>query len=100
MTAGAALADGVMLENERAALRGVTLRAGLVRAEQEHSSAFHLLRQIRFRTFEGHPLVRVMAVDAAHLAFHHRVAMRQLEFGADFEVALKAGLRIPLRVYD
>ena len=83
MTRDATLAHGAVLKHERTALRSVALRAGLIFVEQSSPSTFDRNRQVRFATFEGHAPVRVVTIGAAHFAFEHRMAMRQLEFGAN-----------------
>ena len=79
----AAFTHRLMLENERPALRGMTLAAGLA------------LHRRRKRSAESRvPLVRVVAVAAGHFPFHHRMMVRQVELASFVEMALEASLRI------
>src|SRR5450432_3782794 len=81
MAGHAAFAQGLVLENERSTLRGMTLETGFVLTEQRDPAAL-----------EGAADVRVMAIRAANLPFEDRVMMRQLELRADLQVTLKTGL--------
>ena len=79
---GASLAHRFMLEHKRPALRrmapGARLRLG----------------QMRERTaVRGIPAMRIMAIAAAHLPFHDRMMMRQVELAALVEMALETSLR-------
>jgi hypothetical protein len=49
--------------------------------------------KISIAAFDRTTLVRIVAIDTAHLAFQHRVMMRQLELGPDFEMTLETGVR-------
>ena len=62
----AALTNCLVLENERAHLRCVALPTGIT-----------LRGQLGATARNGRPLVRVVAVAAAHLPLRHRVMMRQ-----------------------
>ena len=77
----AAFHHGVVLEEERALLRRMALRAGLVRGFQ-----------IRAAARDHMALVRVVAVVAAHASGQHGVGMRQVELAALVQVAGEAGL--------
>jgi len=90
MAGRAAFAQCLMLENKRSPLFRVALEAGFVAAHHVGGAA----------PLEYRSLVRVVAVRATHLAFHHRVMMRQVEFGPNFQVALKTGFRIFARIDD
>jgi hypothetical protein len=76
VTAGAALTDCFVFKNKWTALSRVALGARFVQIEKEHPAPFDLLRKIRFASLECHSPVRVMAIDAANLAFQDGVAMR------------------------
>jgi hypothetical protein len=54
----------------------------------------------RISSFERGTLVRIVAINAAHLVLKHRMMMRQLELGADFQMTLETGLRRFQRVND
>ena len=93
MTDDAALAQRFVFEHERPALRGVTLETGFVSAEKSEATAFERLLRIGSTAFDGLALVRVMTITAAHLAFEHRMVMRQLELRAHIQVTLKTSFR-------
>lgn len=93
MAADATFSNSFMFENERPALRRVTLQAGVVVTEEGSAATLHALRQIRPAAFDRIALVRVMAISAADLALEHRMMMRQHERRAHFGVALEAGRR-------
>lgn len=91
MTAQATFPHPFVLENERTALRGMTLQAGLVMAQETSATAFERLGKIRSTTLDRISLVRVMAIGTTDFALEHGMVMRQLECRADFSVALEAG---------
>ena len=93
VAADAAFAQGFVFENKRPLLLGVALETGLVHAEQSEAATLDRLRKIGAAAFDGAAFVRVMAISATDLAFEDRMMMRQLEFGAHFEVTLETGLR-------
>ena len=82
-----------MREDERTALRSVALKAGFVLTEQGGAAALELLGEIRPSAFDGVALMRVVAIGATHLAFEHRMVMRQIEFRVDLQMALETGRR-------
>jgi len=92
MAGHAAFAQGLVLENERSTLRGMTLETGFVLTEQRDPAALEGLRKTGASAFDGAADVRVMAIRAANLPFEDRVMMRQLELRADLQVTLKTGL--------
>jgi len=100
VTSDTTFAHGVMLKYEWASLRSVTLETGFVARQEGESAALHFLLKICIAPFDRITLVRVVAIGATHLAFQHRVMMRQLEAGSHFQVTLEAGLRIFQRVND
>ena len=63
--------------NPGTALLRVTLEAGFVSAQESKAASFELLLNIRRRAFDRDPFVQFMAIAAAHLAFEHRMVMRQ-----------------------
>ena len=72
----ATVAHRFVFVNERASLRGMALEAGLVFAKECHATADQLLLPAGAASFDGSAHVRVVTIDAAHLAFQHRVMMR------------------------
>lgn len=100
MATDATFADGFVFENKRAALRGVTLEARVILAEQSHASSFEALWKIRAASLDRVALVRVVAIGATHFPFQHRMVMRQLKRGAHFRVALEASGRRFSRIDD
>src|SRR5947207_15446872 len=89
-----------MLEDKRTALRGVTLEAGLVLAEQRDAAALERLRKIRPAAFDRVPFVRVMAIGAAYFPLEHRMMMRQIEFRLHLQMALETSRRRLARIND
>ncbi len=90
MTGQATLANGLMLEHEWSTLCGVALEARFVLAKERNAAAFERLLNVRPATFHRHPHMRIVAISTTHFAFQYRVAMRQLETCAHFEVTLEA----------
>lgn len=82
MAGVATLAQGLVLEDKRPALHGVALETGFVCARQFGAAALDC------GTF-----VRLVAIGTTHLAFQHRMVVRERELRTDIEVALEAGLR-------
>ncbi len=92
----ASLAYRFMLVHERTALLRVTLEARFISAEECKSAAFKPLLNVRRGALGGDPFVRFMAIAAAHLAFKHRMVMRQGERCANFQMTLETGVgRLP-----
>jgi hypothetical protein len=77
----AALAQGLVLEDERLGLFPMTLRAGFI--APRHGQAA--------RGFEDVRAVRVVALHAIHAPLDDGMMVGQGEFGVYFEVALKTG---------
>ena len=77
MTDGATLAYRLMLVHERTALLRVTFEARFVAAQERKSASFQPLLNVCRRSLGGDPLVRFMAIAAAHLAFEDGMMMRQ-----------------------
>ena len=100
MADGATLAQRLVLVDKRAALLRMTLEAGLVFAQERKPTGFEFLLDICRRTFNGDAFVYFMTIRAAHLAFEHRMMMRQCERGANFEVTLETGFRRLSWIYD
>jgi len=93
MTSEATLTHGLMLKNERSALRCVALEAGFVLAQERYAAALQRLLNIRPTAFHCHSHMRVMAISATHFAFQNWVAMWQLEACANVQVTLETGFR-------
>ena len=93
MADGATLAQRFMLVDKRAALLRVTLEAGLVFAQERKTAGFEFLLDICRRAFNRDAFVYFMTIRAAHLAFEHRMMMRQCERCANFQVTLEASFR-------
>ena len=93
MAADATLAHGFVLENKRPALRGMALQTGIVVGKELGAAALHALGNICAAALDGVALVRVMAIRATDFAFEHRVMVRHLKSGADFQVTLETGFR-------
>jgi hypothetical protein len=89
-----------MLVHKRAALLCVTLKAGLISAQEAKAGAIECLLNIRCCAFNCDPLVRVVTVAATHFPFGHRMMMRQLELCANIQMTLKARFRRLSRIYD
>ena len=86
--------------DERAALGGMTLEAGIVSAKERNTPAVDRLCHIGRGAFDGQADMRIMAISATDFAFKDRVMMWQLELCADFEVTLEARLWRPTRIDD
>ena len=82
MAGGATVAHGLVAEHIRALLHRVALVADVILAHQGGAAAFFRIS-----------LVRIMAVNAAYPPLKHRMGVRQVEFRAHLQVALKAGFR-------
>ena len=80
MTGRAALAHRFVLEDERAALGGVALGAGLVLRHQLCASSFYR------RAFVG-----IMTITATDFSFKNRMVIRQIKFAALIQMALETG---------
>jgi len=93
MTNSAPLPHRFVLINKWAALLCVTFEAGFVSAEKSKAAASELLLNICRGALRRDPLVRFMAIAATHLAFQHRMMMRQLKRCAHVQVTLETGVR-------
>ena len=93
MADGATLAQRFMLVDKRAALLRVTLETGFVFAQERKTAGFEFLLDICRRSFNGDAFVYLMTIGTAHLAFEHRMMMRQCERCANFEVTLETSFR-------
>lgn len=86
----AAFAHRFMLENKRARLGHVALRATLILPRHGQAA----LR------FEDVTAVRVVAIHAIHVAFDDRMMLRQVKFRLYVQMTLKTGLRFFTGVDD
>jgi len=84
MASGATFPQCLVLKNERARLRLVTLRAAFVLASHGQSA----------RALEHVAAMRIVAVHAIHVALDDRVMLRQRKLRVRVEMALKTGRRI------
>ena len=87
------LAHCLVLINKRPALLCVTLEAGFVSGHESKAASPELLLNVCLRALAGDSFVRLMAIAAAHLAFKHRMMMRQLKRCANVQVTLETGVR-------
>jgi hypothetical protein len=70
------LTECLVLVDKRSPLLGVTLEAGFVSAEESKTARFERLLNVCGRTLDGHPLVHLMTIGAAHFPFRHWMMMR------------------------
>ncbi len=96
----ASLTHRLVLIDKWAALLCVTLEAGFVSAQKSKAAGSELLLNICRGALVRDPFVRFMAIAAAHLAFKHRMMMRQLKRCANVQVTLETGVRRLSRVDD
>jgi hypothetical protein len=78
-----------MLVDKWAALRGVTLEAGFVSAQESKPACSERLLNIRAAALDRDSLMRIVTIGATHFAFQHRMVVRQLECRANFQVTLE-----------
>src|SRR6266568_1689514 len=90
MAHGAAFAQRLVVEDIGPGLLAMTLRAALVMPRHGQTTS----------RLENISPVRVVALDAIHAAFNHRMMLRQIEFGLGIQMTLKAGSRVFARVDD
>jgi hypothetical protein len=96
----ATLTHRLVFIHEWAALLRMTLEADLVSAHKSKAARFERLLNICRGALGRDPLVRLMAIAAAHLAFKHRMMMRQLKCCANLKVTLETSVRRFLRIND
>jgi hypothetical protein len=89
----APLTHRLVLVDKWAALLCVTLEAGFVSAQKSEAAGSELLLNICRSALGRDPFVRLMAIAAAHLAFKHRMMMRQLKRCANVQVTLETSVR-------
>ena len=95
-----ALTHRLVLIHKWAALLCVTLEAGFVSAQKSKAAGLERLLNICRSSLGRDPFVRFMAIAAAHLAFKHRMMMRQLKRCANVQVTLETGVRRLSRIDD
>ena len=100
MASGATLTHCFVLIDKWPALLRVTLEAGFVSAQESKATGSELLLNICRCAFGRDTFVWLMAIAAAHLAFKHRMMMRQLKRSANFQVTLETGVRRLSRIDD
>lgn len=90
MASGATFTQCLVFEDKAPRLIAMALGALLVFARHAQSaSRFHDVKAMR-----------VVALHAIHVAFNHRMVLRQFELGMHFHVATETGLRIASGVND
>ena len=72
----------------------------LVVLQESKAAGSELLLNICRSALDRDPFVRFVAITAAHLAFKHRVMMRQLECRANLQVTLETSVRRLSRIDD
>ena len=100
MTSGATLTHCFVLIHKWAALLCVTFEAGFVSAQKSKAARSELLLNVCRGALARVSLVRFMAIAAAHLAFRHRMMVRQLECRTNFQVTLETSVRRLSRIDD
>jgi hypothetical protein len=100
MANDASLAHRLVFIDKRPALLRVTFEAGFVSAQKSKATGSELLLNVCRGTLDRDPFVRFMAITAAHLAFQHRMMMRQLERCANVQVTLETSVRRLSRIND
>jgi hypothetical protein len=90
VTGHAAFAHRFVLENKRARLLAMTLRAAFVLSRHRQTTS----------GFENVRAVRVMALHAIHFVFENGMMMRQLKFRVRFEMAFETRAGIFMRIDD
>jgi len=94
------LTQCLVLVNKRAALLGVALKTRFISTQESQAAAFERLLDVGPAPFDGDSFVRVVTIGAAHLAFEHRMVVRQLERRTNFQVTLETSVRRLARIDD
>ena len=89
-----------MLIDKWSALLCVTLETGFVSAHESKATRSEPLLNVCRGTLGRDPLVRFMAIAAAHFALEHRMMMRQLKRCANVQVTLETSVRRFSRIDD
>jgi hypothetical protein len=100
MADGATLTHCLVFINKRTALLCMALEADFVSAHERKAAGLKRLLNVCRRTFDRYPLVRLVTIGAAHLAFRYRMMMRQLECRANFQVTLETRVWRLARIND
>lgn len=100
MADGTSLTHRLVLIYKWAALLRVTVEAGFVSAQKSKAAGLERLLNICRGALGRDSFVRLMAIAAAHLAFKHRMMMRQLKRCANFQVTLETSVRRLSRIDD
>ena len=90
MTGRAALAHGLVLEDERPGLVPMALGAGFIVTGHGQPAGW----------FVNLPPVWIVTLHAVHPAFDDRMMLREVELGVDFKVAVEARGGISARIED
>jgi hypothetical protein len=96
----APLTHRLVLIDKWAALLCVTFETGFVSAQKSKAAGSELLLNICRGALVRDPFVRLVAIAAAHLAFKHRMMMRQLKRCANVQVTLETSVRRLSRIDD
>jgi hypothetical protein len=96
MTNDAAFTQGFVLVNDHARLFAMALCARFIQPRQPGCCPRPKGRPMR--GFENIHPVRVVALDAVHPVFQHRMMVRQSELGMHMDMTTEAGLRFPARI--
>src|SRR5262245_60061546 len=96
----AALTHRLVLIYEWAALLCMTLETGFGSSHASKGAGYEFLLHICRCALDRVPLVWLVAIAATHLAFKHRMMMRQLKRCANVQVTLETGVRRFSRVDD
>src|SRR5215470_13852572 len=89
----APLTHRFMLIDKWPALLCVTLEAGFVSSHESKATRSELLLNVCLGPLGRDPLVRLMAIAAAHFALEHRMVMRQLKRCANVQMTLETSVR-------
>ena len=96
----APLTHCLVFVDERAALLCMTLEAGFVSSHESEAAGCEFLLHVGRCALGCDALVRLMAIAAAHLAFWHRMVVREGERCANIQVALETSVRRFPRIDD
>src|SRR5215831_18870257 len=92
MTSQATLAHGLMLKNKWPTLCSVTLKTGLILAQERNAAALERLLHVCLCAFDSDPNVRIVAISTTDLALQNGMMMRQLKLCPHFQVTLETSL--------
>jgi hypothetical protein len=100
MTNDTTLTHRFVLIHKWAALLRVTFEAGFVSSQESKATRSELLLNIRLDALGRDSFVRFVAIAAAHLAFKHRMMMRQLKRCTHVQMTLETSVGRLSRVND